>query len=196
MKLFKYLSVSQYSLSSIANEFCWWSSPSDFNDPFDSNIIDSEYLRKEIYSKHKIYCLSEVNDSLLMWSHYSDSHKGFCLEFSDYTDDELISLKQKGIYPNDDNSDLLIIRNANKVEYKSSKEIDNYIKDIPIDKEKHIEKYKSLNSSQKRKYLEKIKSTLLIKHMIGNTKKNIDLLIVCKKIFLHILAKLLLYTSV
>lgn len=29
-----------------------------------------------------IACFSEVNDSLLMWSHYGDSHKGFCLEFS------------------------------------------------------------------------------------------------------------------
>jgi len=26
-------------------------------------------------------CFSEVNDNLLMWSHYSDGHKGFCLEF-------------------------------------------------------------------------------------------------------------------
>jgi hypothetical protein len=28
-----------------------------------------------------IYCLSEINDNLIMWSLYSDSHRGFCLEF-------------------------------------------------------------------------------------------------------------------
>ena len=28
-----------------------------------------------------IYCLSEKNDDLLMWSLYSDSHRGFCIEF-------------------------------------------------------------------------------------------------------------------
>ena len=28
-----------------------------------------------------IYCLSEKNDDLLMWSLYSDSHCGFCIEF-------------------------------------------------------------------------------------------------------------------
>lgn len=26
-------------------------------------------------------CFSEINNNLLMWSHYSDGHKGFCLEF-------------------------------------------------------------------------------------------------------------------
>jgi len=28
-----------------------------------------------------LYCLSKNNSSILMWSHYSDKHKGYCLEF-------------------------------------------------------------------------------------------------------------------
>ncbi|PFP09388.1 hypothetical protein COJ90_21020 [Priestia megaterium] len=28
-----------------------------------------------------ISCFSERNDSMLMWSHYTDNHKGFCLEY-------------------------------------------------------------------------------------------------------------------
>ncbi len=28
-----------------------------------------------------LYCLSQVNNSILMWSHYSQSHQGYCLEF-------------------------------------------------------------------------------------------------------------------
>ena len=28
-----------------------------------------------------IFSLSEKNDSILMWSHYADDHKGFCIEF-------------------------------------------------------------------------------------------------------------------
>ena len=28
-----------------------------------------------------IYCLTTLRDNILMWSHYSDYHKGFCLEF-------------------------------------------------------------------------------------------------------------------
>lgn len=28
-----------------------------------------------------IYCLSEISDDILMWAHYSDSHRGICLQF-------------------------------------------------------------------------------------------------------------------
>ena len=49
---------------------------------------DPEYpsfVRKvmgEGLKKWGICCLSEVRDSVLMWSHYADKHRGFCLEFS------------------------------------------------------------------------------------------------------------------
>ncbi len=36
---------------------------------------------KERFSKYGIYCLSELKDSILMWSHYADDHKGICIEF-------------------------------------------------------------------------------------------------------------------
>ena len=28
-----------------------------------------------------VFCLSECDSSILMWSHYADNHKGFCVEF-------------------------------------------------------------------------------------------------------------------
>lgn len=28
-----------------------------------------------------VYCLTTLKDNILMWAHYSDNHKGFCLEF-------------------------------------------------------------------------------------------------------------------
>jgi hypothetical protein len=31
--------------------------------------------------KMGILCLSEKNDDILMWAHYADKHKGFCLQF-------------------------------------------------------------------------------------------------------------------
>ncbi len=31
--------------------------------------------------KEKVCCFSANNDSLLMWSHYADQHKGFCIEY-------------------------------------------------------------------------------------------------------------------
>ncbi len=36
-------------------------------------------LQKDKYSKFGLFTVSEVKDNLLMWSHYSDSHKGFCV---------------------------------------------------------------------------------------------------------------------
>ncbi len=29
-----------------------------------------------------VYCLTTLRDNILMWAHYSDYHKGFCLEFN------------------------------------------------------------------------------------------------------------------
>jgi len=40
------------------------------------------YLRQHLKPFRGITCFSEVPKHLLMWSHYADSHKGFCLEFA------------------------------------------------------------------------------------------------------------------
>lgn len=37
---------------------------------------------KESRKKTFISCFSEVNDSMLMWSHYTENHKGFCLKYN------------------------------------------------------------------------------------------------------------------
>lgn len=39
------------------------------------------YFRKSI-ADHGICCLSDVNDDILMWSHYADGHCGVCIEFT------------------------------------------------------------------------------------------------------------------
>lgn len=37
----------------------------------------------EIYNKARISCFSKRNDSILMWSHYANSHSGVCFEFEE-----------------------------------------------------------------------------------------------------------------
>jgi hypothetical protein len=32
-------------------------------------------------NKIGVFCLSEARDNILMWSHYADGHRGFCLQF-------------------------------------------------------------------------------------------------------------------
>jgi hypothetical protein len=38
-------------------------------------------IRQQSFSKIGVSCFSKNNLNLLMWSHYADSHQGFCLEF-------------------------------------------------------------------------------------------------------------------
>ena len=38
-------------------------------------------LAKEGFAKGGVCCLTERNDDILMWAHYADGHRGFCLEF-------------------------------------------------------------------------------------------------------------------
>lgn len=50
-----------------------------------------EALRNHLIHEYRhevgLYCLTERNDSILMWSHYAAQHTGYCLEFeaTDYT---------------------------------------------------------------------------------------------------------------
>ena len=56
----------------------------------EKNVNDEKVLiEQDLSKKHtdyikdtvKVACFSEVNNSILMWSHYADCHKGFCLEY-------------------------------------------------------------------------------------------------------------------
>jgi hypothetical protein len=51
------------------------------------------------FSKRGVTCLSERNDSLLMWAHYGGRFKGYCLEFQ--TDLEPFAKARKVRYTND-----------------------------------------------------------------------------------------------
>ena len=42
-------------------------------------------IRQQSFSKIGVSCFSKNNLNLLMWSHYADSHQGFCLEFDSST---------------------------------------------------------------------------------------------------------------
>lgn len=46
-----------------------------------------------------VFCLTELNDNLLMYSHYADSHKGMCLQFT--FDEEHSKKLRKVVYSHD-----------------------------------------------------------------------------------------------
>jgi len=67
-------------------------------------LTDPDTLRvayNSFVSTVGISCLSEKKDDLLMWSHYSDSHRGLCLEFKASTENTLFWEAFKVIYQDD-----------------------------------------------------------------------------------------------
>ena len=55
--------------------------PSECNDPFDCKCI---YPSKTLTDKFRIFCTTPINNNILMWSHYSSEHKGYCFEYKKY----------------------------------------------------------------------------------------------------------------
>ncbi|MDP1625466.1 MAG: DUF2971 domain-containing protein [bacterium] len=54
------------------------------NDSFKTNVIRmAKGATKSVIAMKQwgVSCFAESNDNILMWSHYTNSHKGFCLEF-------------------------------------------------------------------------------------------------------------------
>lgn len=74
------------------------------------NIVMNEVLHNSIEIKFGIFCLSAYCTSPLMWAHYSDSHKGICLEFephkTDFFVENLIPVQYYETYPDFNLDDL------------------------------------------------------------------------------------------
>ena len=130
--LYKYQTLSAYSLASLVNNTVWLANPSSFNDPFDCAVtLDRKKFMEslehaitrigqqarpqdlagkdltgvrpgdaEAYDEYRngikallqemgVLCLSEVPDNMLMWSHYANHHRGFCVEYDFGEDTEL-----------------------------------------------------------------------------------------------------------
>lgn len=113
--LFRYKSfIKDYDFDDLNNNEMSFSPVSFFNDPFDcdylfqvtsKNINDNDKLKLEQTvnrtkedekNRYRIACLSEDNDSILMWAHYANNHKGVCIE---YDFQELIKKFKCDLFP-------------------------------------------------------------------------------------------------
>ena len=61
----------------------------------------SELFQKIVFQSFGICSFSEVPDDILMWSHYSDSHKGLCVVFN-RSQDNMLAHSRPIEYPEDD----------------------------------------------------------------------------------------------
>lgn len=61
-----------------------------------------EALRADLINVYRnqigLYCLTERNDSILMWSHYAADHTGYCLEFEATDDTPVFGTAQRVSY--------------------------------------------------------------------------------------------------
>ena len=105
--IYKYKSVNKNSLAFFINCELYFANAESFNDPFDTQLKLYEALRsfvdehqeyampeddlkirricleaEEELKRTGILSMSKVDNEILMWSHYADHHKGFCIGFS------------------------------------------------------------------------------------------------------------------
>jgi hypothetical protein len=80
--LYRYITYSEDRLyETIAQNEIYLTSPRGFNDPFDCNYNDQVRLNLD---QAGIACFTQIKDSVLLYSHYADKHKGICLMFAPY----------------------------------------------------------------------------------------------------------------
>ncbi len=101
--IFKYRSFCKTSLELFINRELWFAKPDSLNDPFECQMLLPEVLESiwrhypipkaqqleienflaEFVNGVGICSLSRTRKNQLMWAHYADEHKGFCIGFSE-----------------------------------------------------------------------------------------------------------------
>lgn len=88
--LYKYYNDSPNSLNALLEGYFYFPAPKNLNDPFECLINREKYIinsasNKEGIIRHRenigICSFSLTNDNPLMWGHYTDNYRGFCLKF-------------------------------------------------------------------------------------------------------------------
>jgi hypothetical protein len=52
-----------------------------YGEDWESKLKLLEQTIEKVFDDYLYYCVTDKNDSNLMWSHYANSHKGFCIEW-------------------------------------------------------------------------------------------------------------------
>ena len=97
LKFYKYYKPTYFTIRNLEKDLLMCNNPSAFNDIYEgmvtSDKLDSSEVRSiitNVSSAVSISCFSETWDNLLMYAHYADSFRGFCIEYNfDYIRDRL-----------------------------------------------------------------------------------------------------------
>lgn len=129
-QLYKYTRINNNTSSALIERYAWYAKPSTLNDPFDCSLSNSLMGANDQWG---VLSLSAISNNIMMWSHYADSHKGVCIEYTDYTDEQLSELPLKSsINPyEEEHAELPIIRNATPMTYLSTEDLNNQLERLP-----------------------------------------------------------------
>lgn len=92
--LYKYRAFNKRTLEILRERKLFFPTADSLNDPFEFEFrLKADHINgakidpvsfakaKSDMKRYGVLALSEVNNNVLMWSHYSDEHKGLCLGF-------------------------------------------------------------------------------------------------------------------
>lgn len=87
-KLYKFYGVDNHNLEALKASYLYFSNPRGFNDPFDCLTNREKYILRggKGIKKHRdnlgVCCFSTSNKNPLMWGHYTNQYKGFCIKYN------------------------------------------------------------------------------------------------------------------
>jgi len=114
----------------------------EFLKEFFGDIIEiTESIKRKVRKNTKIICFSKVFDSMLMWSHYADNHKGFLLVYSKgdilkatrYGTDDVITERKVRLEPVEYVENKIDL--TEEVECYARNKMPNIFEDVPINDE-------------------------------------------------------------
>ena len=100
--LFKFRAFNKGSIELLVNRELWFAKPKSLNDPFecpfdanrifdgidrfpqlsDAEIKKQKELVLDVFNSLGVCSFSRARKNQLMWAHYADEHKGFCIGFN------------------------------------------------------------------------------------------------------------------
>ncbi|GAA80274.1 DUF2971 domain-containing protein [Pseudoalteromonas sp. BSi20495] len=80
-RLFKYSPFNVNSIDALTNQYFYLASKKQLNDPIELPILSKLDSNNLIDTNYRICSLSNNNNSMLMWSHYAQEHKGIMVEY-------------------------------------------------------------------------------------------------------------------
>ncbi|WP_285164501.1 DUF2971 domain-containing protein [Shewanella goraebulensis] len=101
--LFKFRAFNKGSIELLVNRELWFAKPESLNDPFECpfdaehifdgidklpQLSDTEIKRQKklalnVFNSLGVCSFSRARKNQLMWAHYADEHKGFCIGFNE-----------------------------------------------------------------------------------------------------------------